>query len=53
MSAAAFFYGQFAGAQTPARIFTFTQRLARAWGAIGPVPAGKRREPVPGRETQS
>lgn len=30
MSAAAIFYGQFASAQTPARVFTFTQRLARA-----------------------
>lgn len=53
MSAAAIFYGQFASAQTPARVFTFTQRLARALGAIGPTLAGTRRESVPGREARS
>jgi hypothetical protein len=53
MSAAAIFYGQFTGTQTPARVFTLTQRLARALGAIGPVLAGAWRGSVPGREARS
>jgi hypothetical protein len=65
MSAAAIFYGQFAGAQTPARGFSFTQRVARALVAIGLTLVGAYPEPkarrmigaqgvsVPGRETQS
>jgi hypothetical protein len=65
MSAAAVFYGQFAGAQTPARGFSFTHRVARALGAIGLALVGAYPEPkarrmigtqgvsVPGREARS
>jgi len=53
MSAAAIFYGQFTGTQTPARVFTLTQWLARALGTIGPALAGARRGAEPGREARS
>lgn len=53
MSAAAIFYSQFTGTQTPARVFTFRQWLARALGAIGPVLAEAWRGFVPGREARS
>ncbi len=65
MSAAAIFYGQFAGPRTPARFSSFVQRLARALGAIGlalvgayPEPKahrmiGARRRSVPSPEAQS
>ena len=65
MSAAAIFYGQFAGAQTPARGFSFMPRVARALVAIGLTLVGAYPEPkarrmigawgvsAPSRETQS
>lgn len=65
MSAAAIFYSQFAGSQAPAPVFSFTQRVARALGAIGLTLVGAYPEPrarrmtaarhwsVPGQETRS
>jgi hypothetical protein len=65
MSAATIFYSQFASTQAPAPVFSFTQRVARALGAIGLTLVGAYPEPkarrmigaqgasVPGREAQS
>lgn len=45
MSAAAIFYSQFAGPQTPAGVTSFAQRLARTLGAIGLAFIGAYPEP--------
>lgn len=65
MSAAAIFYSQFTGAQAPAPVSSFTQRIVRALGVIGltlvgayPEPKarrmiGARRRSVPNQEARS